>query len=96
MPRVNDWLRLNEAALYYYRQTGFRLPTAMTIKNWIRTGKSDYTGRRVRLRGKQVERGMHLTRKKWVDEFIGRMTGPSIGMVTINGTPVVYDTELPT
>lgn len=91
MPRtITDWLRLNEAALYYYKQTGHKVPNKQTLRNWIVKGKRDYTGKIIRLEG--IPGRVYLTRKRWVDEFIERMKGPEI---TFNGVVLDYDTELP-
>ncbi len=77
--KINDWLRMPEAARYYYKQTGTRLPTRDTVRKWITIGREGYCGRRVHLKGELHKTGrckVYLTRRVWMDEFIVKLHGP--------------------
>ena len=76
--QTNDWLRMGEAALYYYKQTGHKLLGRDAIRHWIKSGKDGYDGSRVKLKGERRGKGKGLwfTRKAWVDAFIRQMQGP--------------------
>ena len=80
--RIDDWLRMSEAALYYYKQTGHKVPTMDTVRNWIKKGRGDYAGVPVKLRGERRgnQKGLWITRKVWMDEFIERLKAPVIGV----------------
>ena len=69
---VNDWLRLREAALYYYKQTGDKVPAIDTVRHWMTSGKDGYDGRRVKLRAVWMKNA-RVTREKWMDKFIEKI-----------------------
>ena len=69
---VNDWLRLREAALYYYKQTGDKVPALDTVRNWMTSGKDGYDGKRVKLRTVWMKNA-RVTREKWMDKFIEKI-----------------------
>ena len=59
-----------EAALYYYRQTGAKLPHRHTIKSWMEQGKL-VRGKVIVLKSKRGRLwGRWVTTKQWMDEFI--------------------------
>lgn len=75
---VNDWLRLREAALYYYKQTGDKVPAMSTVQKWMTSGKDGYDGKRVKLRTVWMKNA-RVTREKWMDKFIEKIQRREIG-----------------
>ena len=69
---VHDWLRLREATLYYYKQTGHKVPAISTVQKWITSGKDCYDGKRVKLRTVWMKNA-RVTREKWMDKFIEKI-----------------------
>lgn len=64
---ANEWITLEEARWYYYKQTG-KLPGQYTMWRWTRRGKKGtrlYAVKRVEFLGIR-------TKKKAVDKFIER------------------------
>jgi hypothetical protein len=43
---MGDWLTLKEAAVYFYGQTGLKIPDAGTMRGWFRKGKRLLTRKR--------------------------------------------------
>lgn len=70
--KLPDWLRLKDVPAFYYHQTGDKLPSIATVRHWMKHGKRDYTTEMVRLKH-IVRKGLWMTRKAWVDEFINRV-----------------------
>jgi len=76
-----DWIRLNDVPSYYYSRTGHKLYTVEAVRHWMKHGKRDYCNNVARLKHK-IRKGLWLTRKAWVDEFIDRMMGGTISEAT--------------
>jgi len=66
--KERDWLRTLDAARYYYKVTGDRIPSEQTVRNWMTKGKRAYDGSKIKL--KYVNRGnMRVTCAEWVRAF---------------------------
>ena len=76
-----DWIRVNDVPAYYYSRTGHKMYTPEAVRHWMKHGKQDYNGDIAKLPFK-IRKGLWLTRKVWVDEFIDRMTGGRISETT--------------
>ena len=62
------YFRTAEAARYYYKITGDRLPTCQTIRNWMSKGKLGYDGSLIKLN--HLSRGkIKVTCADWVETF---------------------------
>jgi hypothetical protein len=68
----DDWLRLADAARYYWNITGAKIPNVNTLRLWIKKGKTNSRGKTVSLKSVNVA-GMYLTRQAWIREFVKKV-----------------------
>jgi len=56
-----EWLRTLDAARYYYKLTGDRIPAEQTVRNWMTKGKRSYDGSKIKLKYVTPVSYTHLT-----------------------------------